>query len=67
MPVLAGDRLVARVDLKANRRAGRLQVLSCHPEEPGARGPTRVEARALAREAVERYANQIGLPARWRR
>jgi uncharacterized protein YcaQ len=56
LPVLAGDRLVARVDLKAHRRAGRLEVLSTHHEEGND-----AAARAAIRSALERHAASLGL------
>ena len=58
LPVLAGESLVARVDLKAHRRQGTLQLLSCHLEDTG-RPPA--EAEEAVRTAIARFADGVGL------
>jgi uncharacterized protein YcaQ len=63
LPVLAGERLVGRVDLKAERRRGALQVLSAHFED--APPPVRRRDRQAARAALDRYAAGVGLHAAW--
>ena len=57
LPVLAGDRLIGRVDLKAQRAAEKLEVLSTHFESPR---PTPRERHAV-RLALERFAASVAL------
>jgi uncharacterized protein YcaQ len=54
LPFLLGDQLVARVDLKADRQAGRLRVQAAHAEE----GPDR----ALVADAL---GEELRLMAGW--
>jgi uncharacterized protein YcaQ len=63
LPVLAGEHLVARVDLKADRKRGALRVVAAHFEKAGP--ATAKRDRQAARIAVDRYASALGLRPAW--
>ncbi len=64
MPVLAGDTLIARVDLKAERKQGRLEVLSVRYETTR---PSTADKKAVT-VALKRYSKalELTLPTRFR-
>ena len=61
LPVLAGEKLVARVDLKADRKTRKLLILSNQFESDPIKGRASAEDRSALRSAVARYADAIGM------
>ncbi|MHC4107761.1 MAG: winged helix-turn-helix domain-containing protein [Planctomycetota bacterium] len=67
LPVLAGERLVARFDLKAQRKQGTMRVLSCRFEGTDNARPATSEDLEATRSALARYAESLELkPTGWR-
>lgn len=60
LPVLAGEHLVGRLDLKARRKDGTLQVLSRHREEMPSKQQSRIADQAID-QALSRYSSALGL------
>ena len=65
--MLAGERLVARLDLKAQRKQGTLRVLSCRFEGTDNARPATTEDGEAARVALDRYAEALELKPTGRR
>jgi uncharacterized protein YcaQ len=61
LPVLAGERLVARFDLKADRKRGALEVLCQRYEGDDPSQPACAADGAAARAALDRYSEAVGL------
>ncbi len=62
LPVLAGENLIGRVDLKAWRDEGKLQVLSKHYEPTAMADRSQAaRTRAALASALQRYADAVGL------
>jgi len=61
LPVLSGERLVARFDLKADRKRGALRVLSCRFEGTDNSRPAANRDGQAARSALTRYADALEL------
>jgi hypothetical protein len=64
LPVLAGDRLVARVDLVADRRRRSLRLIAGHVEDGPGQGGERSAREQAARGALAAYAAALGLDLR---
>lgn len=66
LPVLAGERLIGRFDLKAHRAEGRIEVRAAHFESGGDQPESADDAEA-ARRALDKYGEAVELePVGWR-
>ena len=65
--VLAGERLIARFDFKADRKKGILHVLSCRFEGTNTSRPTTARDGEAARTALARFASALELKPNYRK
>jgi uncharacterized protein YcaQ len=66
LPVLAGEKFIARFDFKADRKKGLLNVLSCRFEATGSDRPALARDGAAAQSALTKYAAALALqPVGW--
>jgi len=66
LPILAGERLIGRFDLKANRKRGTLGVIGARFEDSGTSRPHAAGDAVAARSALDRYAESLALkPLGW--
>ena len=61
LPILAGEYLIGRVDLKADRKSGILNVLSCHFEGLDHTKPANPADAKATQTALQRYAEALHL------
>jgi len=61
LPVLAGERLMARYDLKADRKHGEIEIISLRFEGDVPSNPVSSADGEAARTALERFALAVGL------
>ena len=61
LPILAGEKLIGRFDLKADRKGGKLRVVSCRFEKTQSDRPGDAHEGQAARTALQRYSSALGL------
>jgi len=64
LPVLAGEKLIARYALKALRKNGQLNILSLRFEKTDRTGQASTEDAKASKTALKRYAAALGFRTR---